>query len=181
MSDRTDVSRQLEVVLGQGLGLLEKLEPELYGRSPEPLTRSPVGAHFRHVLDCCEVFLDGTAAGRVDYDRRARDGRTEVEPVFAAHRLQALVRRLAGLSRRDMRETLEVRSDVAADIGPEEGWRRSTIERELLYVFSHTVHHYALIAMILRHFDVEPGEDFGVAPSTLRYWEESGRCAPLPG
>ena len=44
--------------------------------------------------------------------------------------------------------------------------------RELLFLISHTVHHFALIAFMLRSFGIEPGDKFGVAPSTLRYRQD---------
>lgn len=180
MSDQPDLQSQLAATLGQGVRLLGRLDAEVYGRSPEPLTKSPVGAHVRHALDCCLCFLDGAPAGRIDYDRRQREERTELDPTFARAQLETVVERFRSLGQQAETE-LDVRSDVPALTGDDECWRRSTVGRELLYVLSHTVHHYALIAMILRSFDVEPGEDFGVAPSTLRYWKESGRCAPLAG
>jgi hypothetical protein len=45
----------------------------------------------------------------------------------------------------------------------------SSISRELQVLSSHTVHHFALIAMTLRMRGVELDSDFGMAPSTLRY------------
>ena len=57
-------------------------------------------------------------------------------------------------------------------------WSTSSVERELQFLSSHTVHHYALIAVILRLNGVQPEEGFGVAPSTQRYWKESRACAP---
>ena len=53
----------------------------------------------------------------------------------------------------------------------EEGavWTESTPERDLQYLQAHTIHHYALIAMILRLQGREPGKGFGVAPSTLTF------------
>ena len=52
-------------------------------------------------------------------------------------------------------------------------WSRSSIARELQSLLSHTVHHYAFIAVALRLQGVEPASDFGVAPSTLEYWRQT--------
>ncbi|MFW6292999.1 MAG: hypothetical protein ACOC7V_11860 [Spirochaetota bacterium] len=55
----------------------------------------------------------------------------------------------------------------------------STVERELAMLASHTVHHYAIIALILRIQDVPVPEEFGVAPlrcATSR--RGSPECAP---
>jgi hypothetical protein len=39
----------------------------------------------------------------------------------------------------------------------------------LQFLLSHTVHHFALMALILRAQGADPGDDFGVAPSTLEH------------
>jgi hypothetical protein len=48
---------------------------------------------------------------------------------------------------------------------------RSSISREIEFVHSHTVHHHALIAEKLSSQGIETGRYFGVAPSTLEYWQ----------
>lgn len=53
--------------------------------------------------------------------------------------------------------------------------------RELQFLLSHTVHHFALIATLLERFEIGVPEDFGIAPSTLKYWQAQAQCAPLPG
>jgi len=180
MSEQGHVLRQLSTVLDQGLRLLERLPAELYVRVPEPLATSTIGAHVRHVLDCCACLADGLAAKRVDYDRRRRDPSIETDPEAAARRLRELAERLAAPALADP-GALEVRAEVPAGAPDDACWTPSSVGRELTHVLSHTVHHYALIATLMRHFDVEPEEGFGVAPSTLLYWKESGRCAPLAG
>ena len=45
----------------------------------------------------------------------------------------------------------------------------SSVGRELQVLSSHTIHHFALMAMTLRVLGVPVDPDFGMAPSTLRY------------
>jgi hypothetical protein len=47
------------------------------------------------------------------------------------------------------------------------GW--STLGRELAFVASHTIHHQALIAMLLGVQDVDAPDRLGYAPSTPRH------------
>jgi len=47
-----------------------------------------------------------------------------------------------------------------------------------MFLLSHTVHHYALISVALKLQGIDPGEEFGIAPSTLRYLKSA---APLAG
>ena len=56
--------------------------------------------------------------------------------------------------------------------GEEDGvpdWRPSSVGRELQFLVSHTVHHYALIRLLLEDHGIYAGEEFGVAPSTLAH------------
>ncbi|MEP0552783.1 MAG: hypothetical protein ABJE29_00430, partial [Balneola sp.] len=61
----------------------------------------------------------------------------------------------------------------------ESPWSVSSIRRELQFLVSHTVHHYALIGLILKTMDVEVPEDFGVAPSTLKHESEQETAKAL--
>ena len=86
-------------------------------------------------------------------------------PQISADRIQATRRRVR------LPRTLRVRGEGAPPEVPEGQWPESTLERELYVLVSHTIHHYALVAVLLRTLGVDPGPEFGVAPSTLRHWE----------
>ena len=62
-----------------------------------------------------------------------------------------------------------VRMEDAEASGVSESFMESSITRELQALSSHTVHHFALIAVTLRAHGVQMDPDFGMAPSTLRY------------
>lgn len=170
MADPRPLIRDLALVLDQAIALTLRLDEAEFARSPEPLASHGVGAHVRHALDVITCFLDGVAEGRVDYDLRERDPRIEGEPLFAARRLVEERERLFGLSGLDPATVLDVRMDAPEDAGAA-AWSRSSLGRELSFVLSHTIHHYALMALLLRSRGLDPGADFGVAPSTLRYWK----------
>jgi len=88
------------------------------------------------------------------------------------------VRRLERVAPADLARPLFVRAEEepeGASSGP--SWSLSTVHRELQFLGSHTTHHFALIAVLLRTLGHEPPAEFGVAPSTLRQWRESGREA----
>jgi uncharacterized damage-inducible protein DinB len=171
------IAAQNVAVLEQGLEVYSRLSTELYTGVPEGLTPSGVGGHFRHIHDYYRCFLRDADGGRVDYDRRERDPRFEVDLEHAAAEFARTLEALRDL--RDGDAELVVKMD-AEDVGPS-AWSRSTVARELRFLLSHTIHHYALIAMILKVQGFDCGPGFGVAPSTLKYWESRGSCAPSPG
>lgn len=168
-------------VLRQGLDLFERLGPERYAATLPELAVSGVGGHFRHVHDSYCCLLGGLAEGRIDYDARRRDARFERELPHAAREVAACIAALEALDAADAERELWVRMDVQPDDDPDASWCRSTLARELRFLLSHTIHHYALIRVLLRAGGCECDEAFGVAPSTLEYWKRSEPCAPSPG
>lgn len=153
--------------LDQGIALLDALDDRLYCACDEH-GHSCVGAHLRHVLDCYRCFLKGLGSDRIDYDARERNTTLESDWRVGQTAILSIREELKKLTEQDRHREVQVRVDAAAwsDTDP---WTRSTIGRELQFLLSHTVHHYALIAMTLRSLGFEPGQGFGMAPSTLEH------------
>ena len=164
-------------LLEQGLVLLEELDQSQYGKPEPSVSLSGPGSHFRHLIDFYDRFLEGVEGERIDYDLRRRDPAIESNPAAARAKLGAVIRELRALEDKPLPRALAVKAD-AEGVAPEQApWAGSTVERELQVLMSHTVHHYALIAVSLRMNGLDPGAEFGVAPSTLRYWMEQRACA----
>jgi len=165
-------------LLEQGLELLERLSDGAYaGESEGP---KPVGPHFRHVLEHYSCFLDGVAGGRIDYDARPREVALETDRAAARQRIVELVGGLTALADADLDLAAQVRLECGLG-GDGEQWSRSTVRRELHFLVSHTVHHFALIGLLLERHGVAPDAEFGVAPSTLLHRRRLTSCAPPAG
>jgi uncharacterized damage-inducible protein DinB len=157
--------------LDQGMELIRRLDDEAWTHDPRPF-RGGVGAQFRHCLDFHHCLLEGLASGRIDYARRERDARVERERTFALVRFQAVRDRLAALDAGTLDREVAVRAEDDA-VDDEAAWSRSTVRRELQFLASHTIHHHALIVLLLRLQGSDAADrlpQFGVAPSTLRHW-----------
>ena len=154
-------------MLDQGCRLVESITTEHFTRRSQLTLGASIGGHLRHNLDHYAGFLRGIAIGRVDYDDRARDEGVETIP----ERALATMREMRDALLRVDAMSLEREIDVRMDTGESEcrPWTRSTGRRELQFLLSHTVHHYALVAMICRIEGVELERDFGVAPSTIKH------------
>ena len=157
-------------LIGQARALVATLDDDRFCAS-DP-RRSSVGAHLRHVIDCYRCFLRGLGEGRIDYDGRQRDAGIECDRQVAADALANLEAGFGALPV-DLERPLEVRVDAAA-WGSSLHWQQSTLGRELQFLVSHTVHHFALIALLLRAQGFEPDAEFGVAPSTLEHRATDG-------
>lgn len=172
LTQRTLQASQREIgapnlhLLAQAQDLVAQLDDERFCATDR--RSSSVGAHLRHVIDCYRCFFAGLDAGRIDYDGRQRNPALETERTVAMTALGELVAGFEALPR-DLDRPLEVRVDAAAWGAGSLHWQRSTLGRELQFLVSHTVHHFALIALLLRDRGFEPGQAFGVAPSTLEH------------
>lgn len=156
---------QCAAVLRQGIELIENLDDAGFTRG-EGRDRSSVGAHFRHNLDFAENFLRGLETGRLDYNRRERDLRIESDRAFAALRFREVVQKLENVTSELLGKKILVRSETVENL-----WCESSGLRELEFLQSHTIHHYALIRIKLAADGIAVPPDFGVAPSTLEFWK----------
>jgi uncharacterized damage-inducible protein DinB len=163
--------------LCQGAELIGKLDDALFTRSTGGRFRGGVGSQVRHCIDFYECLLYGLENGdRVDYAARGRNRELETNRAAAADRLRQLADRLATIDPASLERRLEVRSEQPVPEIPE--WCGSTLHRELQFLVSHTVHHYALIVALLSRLGYElqtEHADFGIAPSTLVHWNEAGQ------
>ena len=163
------------VCLQQGIRLLTELEDSVYVHSNPPVYTSGIGDHYRHCVEHYHSFLSGIDARCVDYDARKRDLLISSDRTHAIKITEVIIRDLKALSCSGA--SLRVKMDCKLDDEDGAVWVNSTIERDLQYLQAHTIHHYALIAMIVRLQGLEPGSEFGVAPSTLTYRKKQMQTA----
>ncbi len=155
--------RFLHALLDQALALAAAHEAP-----GAPPYQRPVGAHLRHVIEHIESLLDARGAATLDYDDRPRDLLLECEPRFARERLRMLQQRLAALRGDDLERPLRLsgRAGLAGELAFEVS---STLGRELAFVASHTVHHYALLVAHCARRGLPLPADFGKAPATVAH------------
>ena len=151
--------------LAWAVDMIQKIDDATFVKSAHGT--GSVGAHFRHNLDFVKSAVNGILEGKIDYERRERDVQVETDKRYAIEKYIGVIRRVISIAPEDMNKAVLVQSEI------EEACRhRSSVSRELEFVLSHTVHHHALISEKLASFGIETSPDFGVAPSTLRYWEQ---------
>lgn len=176
------LTRKLAEILRQGVDLLAEIDDPLYTKAENGAFADggAVGGHFRHCLEFVNCFLAGVGNGRIDYERRERNHQIENVREYAMIQYKIAVGALENFSDKNFAPNgldnfLLVKPEDAA--GDADFWCESSVERELEFLQSHTIHHYALIAFKLRSFGFPVAAEFGVAPSTLRYWSERKSAA----
>lgn len=158
------VHAALSGLLSDLAAVLLQVPAGVYSAKPLPGVSGSIGQHVRHVLDHVAAFV-GTAGQQVlTYDRRERGTTVEADSGAA---LRAIMR-LKGLLDEAHDDWLEsvVTISVVIERGAAPVLMRSTRRRELAFVISHTIHHQALIAVLLAAAGEPVPAAFGLAPST---------------
>lgn len=157
--------------------LLEQLDDETYRMRQLANRQSGIGSHLRHALDHYQCFLNGLSKGFVDYDQRLRLEQLETSRSFARETMNDLVKRLRESEHYPTDYALRIRMDSGTNQADEsEGVCDSSFGRELQFLVSHTIHHFAIITIFCQSMGIDVPEGFGVAPSTLKYHAGVGRA-----
>jgi hypothetical protein len=131
-----------------------------------------IGPHLRHVLEHYEELLDGLGRRVLEYDSRRRDRSVEQDPQVARARIGKVIERLELLvANPPQADEVAVMLCGGVD-GGDSFVTRSSMERELLFLAGHAVHHYAILKPLLIERGYTVGADFGKAPATIHYERE---------
>ena len=153
--------------LEQGIQLLSQITDENYCHLNKKISKSHSGQHFRHNIDFYNCFLSGLETGLIDYDHRNRDPLIETNREIAISFMTTILNEMNSLFEIDKTKKIHIVQND--DNGLDVRHCQSTIERELMFLVSHTVHHYAIIGILLRSQGVKLDSDFGKAPSTITF------------
>ena len=148
--------------------LLGSIEEETYRKQVcNPLKKplSSVGTHCRHIIEFYQCFFLGLSNHVIDYDARERDVEIERNKVRAIAQLGLIESRLIKLSNKEERGT-SLLLNTQVDPHTEVIRTQTNIERELVFLQNHSVHHLALIALLLNHYGQNTPDDFGLANAT---------------
>ena len=160
------------VVIRQGIGLLADLGAERYTPRIPLCYNASVGGHTRHIIEHYQSFLRGLEAGEIDYENRPRDSLLESDVAYASGLLESICNQLAELDGKLSNRGLLLCAETTPGIAT-----ASSVLREPEFLLSHTIHYYALVAVMARLQGFEPEASFGIAPSTLKYQQAQAVCA----
>lgn len=152
----------------QLIEMLDELPGDLY-RQRFGQKQQVIGKHVRHIIDHYSALLLATASPGVllDYENRKRALVLETDRRAGRNRLAEIVAHLSNRFGAPYGGELTMRHNSAG----EQQVVTTSVDRELVFLASHTIHHMALIGMLAELAGVEVSDGFGVHPSTLRYLE----------
>jgi len=153
-------------LLDQAERLLTDLEDQVYAEPDGNVFSSSLGQHLRHCLDHYASFLNGLPFSKIDYDHRERNPDLECLTACAITEVERLRQGLVEAAGSDVHTQVAVKMDCG---GGDQAWHQSTLGRELQFLVSHSVHHFAMINGMCRERGLSTEEGFGIAPSTLQH------------
>jgi hypothetical protein len=165
------LTSQLEII-EQGQNYLKTIindeRDSDYTKILSPLFISSAGAHMRHIIDHYLALISGLQLGKVDYDIRHRNSKVELEAQLALDKLLQISNWFKSLVNTDLTRDLTLSTEVSVhekkvQLVP------TSLARELVFVGSHAIHHYAMIAQIAQHQKITLPSNFGIAPATATY------------
>lgn len=156
--------RPLIGLLDDMRSMIDRLDETGYAAPAPGRSSGGIGGHVRHCLDHVSALVTATRTGLCAYDRRARGTDIESCRFAALQRIADLERALSWLGSTCLQAPVEVETQIDADGST--FVTTSTVGREVVFVTSHTIHHNAIIAHLLKVRGVDMGSRFGLAPST---------------
>ncbi len=149
--------------VGQCAGLLRDMPNELFAGRRDG--NSSIGTHLRHIIDRFQCFFNGLGGGCINYDDRRRGTLVETDVRIAAAALAETRDRFAALRPDALDTQVSVRELV--HYSGESSIVSSTLDRELMSLITHSIHHLAIIAVIARSTGFPLPANLGKAPSTI--------------
>ena len=156
----------LSALLVQLRDVIVGLPPSIYRAQPAARVSGSIGEHVRHCLDHVSALVAAMYGDELSYERRSRGTLVENERGVAADEISELLVRL------ERQTTVHLDRPVTLlallDAKRPAVAIRTTVGREITFVIHHTIHHCALIAVLLEWQGASVPEGFGLAPSTAK-------------
>lgn len=152
----------------QAKEFLRGLTAENYQVVIKPHFASSAGTHIRHIIDHYLALKDGLNQGLVNYNKRNRYSRIESCPEIALLEWQKIEKWLNEVSQLDADMPINVVCETSVN-EIQNTQTKSTLARELVFVSSHAIHHFSLLAVINSLLGNKDEVNFGIAPSTATF------------
>ena len=143
------------------------LSHEQYTEPVKVLSNTSIGQHVRHIIELLQCLHEVYLTGVVNYENRKRDKDIENNKSAALVCLKDMGR---SLQKENKELVLHVNDPASSDLHLD---IPTNYYRELLFNLEHIIHHMAIIRIgITESTTIELPQEFGIAPSTLKYKRE---------
>ncbi|TXR53757.1 DinB family protein [Reinekea thalattae] len=126
-----------------------------------------IGEHCRHILDHYRAVQKGLENCCIDYNLRTRNSAEETQFESALDNIEQISAWLNNLQQSDYSDVAVI-SEICLDQEQSETLS-SNLDRELLYLLNHSIHHLAYASLSARNLGIELPKHIGLAPGTATY------------
>jgi hypothetical protein len=159
--------------LDQGIALLTVMTNEQYCMRAQPYIVSCIGEHLRHVLDLYYALKEQVDV--IDYDVRRRGALVESCRITGLAELEHIKAWLLTLQPHMMNNKMMMSTEVSV-VETLVAKVETSLIRELIFVSTHAIHHYALMDISAKLCDFDTPDNMGVAPATLTALRNNPSC-----
>ena len=150
-------------LISEIISLLSNIDNKVYNKKSNFLINHTIGQHFRHIYDFYFQFLDGLCSKNIYYENRIRDNRLESDCNSIIVSFQSIKKKLVLEENFDLVVHYQLDNKLNSKV-------TSNIIRELVFIYSHALHHLAMIRGVLEvdHSFVF-SNTFGFSLSTIKH------------
>ena len=157
-----------KVSLEDALSMLDKISSDLYHKKLSVIHNNSISMHFRHIDDFWSCFYAGLQSKKLNYNNRNRSKELESSKDKMQKKITLTIKLLKDIFDTTLRvedELINPGSIIEID---------SNTNREMLFLYEHTIHHIYIIRMVLNSLGIKIGnKNIGYNLSTI----EKIKCA----
>ena len=154
-------------LISEIIALLYKINNNVYNKNSSFLINHSIGKHFRHIYDFYIQFCNGFENKNIYYDDRKRNSELESNCNAMIKGFEQIQNKINIKENFDLIIHYQLQNNLKDKI-------KSNIIRELVFIYSHSIHHLAMIRTVLEN---EHGfvfsNNMGFSLSTIKHKEVS--------
>ncbi len=199
MSNLTQLISDNIHLLTQLREFISGLTSDDYAQDNALLDSGTIGAHNRHILEHYDALINATQPTEttacaklvIDYDARARNTQLEQHPEMAQSEIERVCAALTQcqlteqntrlkahdvkFQNNDLSQPIAMTTTIrcSTNVNTDSAAINSTLQRELVFLHSHTTHHMAIIRILATALGHNVDKGFGKAASTQQFENQS--------
>ena len=139
-----DITQFNIITLNNLVKLISPLD-KIYAQKNIHLNNETIGKHVRHIIDFYLCFINGIKIKFIDYDTRERNKKVENNKEYAIKTILAIINLLKN-------SYLNTPITINLNLSITKSSLNSSIERELMYIADHAIHHGHIIQLFIKNY-----------------------------
>ena len=149
--------------LNDVLKLLEKINNELYNKNLSIIDDNSISMHFKHIYDFWNCFYQVRESGKFNYNDRQRNEVLEHDKFEMKNAFNSIFKKTDSI----LFEEITFVDDLIDSSNKMK--IKSNTNRELVFLYEHTIHHIYIIRMVMNSLNIEVEDDYiGYNLSTIK-------------